>query len=48
MTGVDLTRIEGIDETTALIVIGEIGLDMSKWPSEGSSLGACVTDANMP
>ena len=34
MTGVDLTRIEGIDETTALIVISEIGLDMSKWPSE--------------
>jgi len=34
MTGVDLTRIEGIDETTALIVISEIGLDMSQWPSE--------------
>ena len=34
MTGVDLTRIEGIDETTALIVISEIGLDMSKWPNE--------------
>ena len=34
MTGVDLTRIEGIDETTALIVISEIGLDISKWPSE--------------
>jgi len=34
MTGVDLTRIEGIDETTALMVISEIGLDMSKWPSE--------------
>ena len=34
MTGVDLTRIEGIDETIALIVISEIGLDMSTWPSE--------------
>jgi transposase len=34
MTGVDLTRIEGLDEATALIVISEIGLDMSKWPSE--------------
>jgi transposase len=34
MTGVDLTQIEGIDETTALIVLSEIGLDMSKWPSE--------------
>ena len=30
MTGVDLPRIEGIDETTALMVISEIGLDMSK------------------
>ena len=30
MTGVDLTQIEGIDETTALIVISEIGLDMSQ------------------
>ena len=34
MTGVDLTRIEGIDETTALMVISEMGLDMSTWPSE--------------
>jgi transposase len=33
MTGVDLTRIEGSDETTALIVISESGLDMRKWPS---------------
>ena len=33
MTGVDLTRNEGMDETTALMVIGEIGLDMSRWPS---------------
>jgi len=44
MTGVDLTKIEGIDETTALIVLGEIGLDMSRWPSEKqftSWLGLC-------
>jgi transposase len=32
-SGVDLTRIEGIDETTALNVLGEIGLDMSRWAS---------------
>jgi transposase len=44
MTGVDLTQIEGIDETTALIVLGEIGLDMSRWPSEKhctSWMGLC-------
>jgi hypothetical protein len=43
-SGVDLTRIEGIDETTALNVLGEIGLDMSRWPSEkhfASWLGLC-------
>lgn len=34
LTGVDLTRIEGIDETIALTVLSEIGPDMSKWPSE--------------
>jgi transposase len=34
MTGVDLTRMEGIDETTALLVISESGLAMSTWPSE--------------
>ena len=31
MTGVDLTAMEGIDEPTALTVIGEIGLDMDRW-----------------
>jgi transposase len=44
MTGVDLTRIEGIEETTALTVLSEIGPDMSKWPSEKhftSWLGVC-------
>ena len=33
MTGVDLTRIPGIDGFTALKVISEIGTDMTKWPS---------------
>ena len=33
MTGVDLTRIDGIDGFTALKVISEIGADMTKWPS---------------
>lgn len=34
MTGVDLTRIDGIEANTALKVIGEIGLDMTRWPTE--------------
>ena len=33
MTGVDLTRIDGVDPYTALKVISEIGTDMTKWPS---------------
>ena len=43
-SGVDLTRIEGIDETTALNVLGEIGLDMSRWATVKhftSWLGLC-------
>ena len=35
MTGVDLTRIDGVDAHTALKVVSEIGTDMSKWPSAG-------------
>jgi len=31
MTGVDLTQIDGIDALTALKVISEIGLDMTRW-----------------
>lgn len=34
MTGVDLTRIDGIDANTALKVISEIGLDITRWPTE--------------
>ena len=33
MTGVDLTRIDGVDTYTALKVISEVGTDMTKWPS---------------
>jgi len=33
MCGVDLTRIDGIDVTTALAVISETGADMSRFPS---------------
>jgi transposase len=34
VTGVDLTRIDGIEAHTALKVIAEVGLDMTRWPSE--------------
>ena len=33
MTGVDLTEIPGIDALTALTIVSEIGLDMTRWPS---------------
>ena len=33
MCGVDLTRIDGIDVTTALAVASEIGADMTRFPS---------------
>jgi transposase len=33
MTGQDLTILEGIDESTALVLISEIGIDMSRWPT---------------
>lgn len=33
MTGVDLTKIEGIQALTALKIVSEIGTDMTKWPS---------------
>jgi transposase len=44
LSGVDLTVIEGIDEATALVILSEIGTDMSKWPSAKhfvSWLGLC-------
>jgi transposase len=42
--GVDLTRIDGIEAYSAVKIISEIGLDMSRWPSEKqftSWLGLC-------
>lgn len=33
MIGVDITRINGIEAYSALKIIGEIGLDMSRWPT---------------
>jgi transposase len=44
MCGVDLTRIDGIDVTTALAVLSEVGADMSRFPSDkhfASWLGLC-------
>ena len=35
MTGVDLTRIDGVDAYTALKVVSEISTDMTKWESAG-------------
>lgn len=42
--GVDLTEIEGIDVATALVVLAEIGVDVSRFPTEkhfASWLGVC-------
>ena len=33
MIGIDITRIDGIDSYSALKIIGEIGLDMTRWPT---------------
>jgi transposase len=44
MCGVDLTRIDGIDVTTALVVVSEIGTDMGRFPTDkhfASWLGLC-------
>jgi transposase len=44
MTGVDLTQLDGIQATTAVVLIAEIGCDMSRWPSAkhfASWLGLC-------
>lgn len=44
MSGVDLTRIDGIDTNSALKIIAEVGIDMSRWKSSkhfASWLGLC-------
>jgi transposase len=44
MSGVDLTAIEGIDAATALVILSEIGTDLSRFPSAKhfvSWLGLC-------
>lgn len=44
MTGVDLVKIDGIDGYTALKVVSEVGLDMTRWPTAkhfASWLGLC-------
>jgi len=33
MTGVDLTMIDGLDSHSVLKLLGEVGLDMKRWPS---------------
>jgi len=42
--GIDLTEIEGIDVGTALVILAEIGVDVSRFPTEkhfASWLGVC-------
>jgi hypothetical protein len=42
ITGIDLTRIDGVDAQVGLGIVSEIGLDMTSWPTEkhfGSWLG---------
>jgi transposase len=42
--GVDLTEIEGIDVATALVILAELGVDVSRFPTEkhfASWLGVC-------
>jgi transposase len=44
MSGIDLTVIEGINESTALVILSEIGTDLSRFPSVKnfvSWLGLC-------
>jgi transposase len=33
LAGVDLTTIEGLEEGTALVILSDLGTDMSRWPS---------------
>jgi len=44
ISGVDLTRIDGINVMIAQTIVAEVGLDMNKWPTEAhfaSWLGLC-------
>jgi transposase len=44
ISGIDLTSIDGINVMTAQTIVAEVGLDMSKWPTEAhfaSWLGLC-------
>jgi len=44
ITGVDLTRIDGLDVMVAQTLVSEVGLDMSRWKTEAhfaSWLGLC-------
>lgn len=44
ITGVDLTRIDGVHVMIAQTILSEVGLDMSRWPTEAhfaSWLGLC-------
>jgi hypothetical protein len=44
ITGVDLTRIDGVDVMVAQTLVSEVGLDMSRWKTEAhfaSWLGLC-------
>lgn len=34
ITGVDLTRIDGVDVMVAQTLVSEVGLDMSRWKTE--------------
>jgi hypothetical protein len=45
ITGVGLTRIDGVDVFVAQTMISEVGLDMSRWKTEvhfASWLGLCL------
>jgi transposase len=48
ITGVDFTRIEGINVMTAQTILSEVGLDMSRWKTEAhfaSWLGLCPNNS---
>ena len=34
ITGIDLTKIDGLDEISILVIISVTGIDMKKWPTE--------------